>query len=153
MNAFSIIGIAITIGGLLFAANKASPLLTLVLFWTAVVVLIVINIVGRRRGAALSSHKVDDSKHTVRTFPIKVGGAIVAIILCIYFHIPIGYGVGGFIAFALIVDYFAKRSAAPAKAFQSGKVDYAKLGTMNFVGYAPWLKENLRGHDGEIDEI
>ncbi len=36
----------------------------------------------------------------------------------------------------------------------SGKsVDYARLASINFSRMAPWLKENLRGHDAQVDEI
>jgi len=91
MNAFSIVAVVIALGGLLFAANKVSPLLTLGLFGVAIVVVIILAIAGRRK------------------------------------------------------------TSAPAK--PSNKVDHAKLAAINFIGYSPWLKDNLRGHDTEIDDI
>jgi ATP-dependent Clp protease ATP-binding subunit ClpC len=40
-----------------------------------------------------------------------------------------------------------------AKAKPSNLVDHAKLAAMNVTPYAPWLKENVRGHEEEIDDI
>jgi ATP-dependent Clp protease ATP-binding subunit ClpC len=49
--------------------------------------------------------------------------------------------------------YFAVTERQKAAAKPLNIVDHAKLATTKFLPYVPWLKENLRGHDAEIDEI
>jgi ATP-dependent Clp protease ATP-binding subunit ClpC len=49
---------------------------------------------------------------------------------------------------AIVLDERKKAAAKP-----TNKVDHAQLAATNLVAYATWLKENVRGHDTQIDDV